>query len=193
MARRPKPEQTEESVTSPAPVPESVPPVTPPSDNSPDVEALNRLQTESQIPSEPPKRRGRPKGSRNAPKPGIGEDVFPPALVRDVLKAPYSLLSNFRGEHWRLTDEEADNMVQTHLALLNKYLPDWIGDNTLLYAVIFQHTLLIVARMHLDARMREEANNADTSGSAPVSGKAGFGKVYPISKGLEDIPPGFRI
>ncbi len=107
--------------------------------------------------SETPRKRGRPKGSKNASKQEqVIVPVLPPAIIKLLITAPYSMIAKKRGEHWNLSEPETESMVQVHMNLANKYLPDWLREHADLYAALSMHAMFIYIRWDIDMKMQRE-------------------------------------
>ena len=136
--------------------------------------------TEAAPPAPAAKRgRGRPVGSTTkshhkakAPAPAEPAPIIDPRILRGLIQAPYAIAARQYGEHWALSDDEADAMVPAHLALAEKYLPKVAKENTALYTVLLLHGMMIVGRVQLQLAIRAEARElqAEREGRlAPVA------------------------
>jgi hypothetical protein len=110
-------------------------------------------------------------------------------MVRDVLVSLYTPLEKRYGEHWRLTEKEADGMVDAHIGLLQEYAPAFMKDHPALSTVIILHSIALVTRYMIHVRLAQEAAEkrdapvsmeASTDGRRnPDSGETRFGKIGP--------------
>jgi len=105
------------------------------------------------------RKRGRPPGSKNRPKEGgfaVAVSTIPPELIKLVVRAPYDMMANRRGEHWRLSEIEVTNMIPAHAALLERYLPSFVKENAALFAVISLHGMALYARIQIEMQLKKE-------------------------------------
>lgn len=159
--------------SDPAPAPE------PTAGDAPDAGRLAELKAEAEAPKAPapappaPGRggarrgAGRPPGSRTktAPAQAVAPRMqLDRGLVRKIIQAPYMLIAKRWGDHWILGDEEAESMVDPHMALAEKYLPAAFKENPALYMVIFMHTMSVLARADAHVRIVAEARRAKQAG-----------------------------
>lgn len=106
--------------------------------------------------------RGRPRGSKTtkaapaATPPPEKPPILPPETVKAIIVAPYRIAANLYGEHWALTDDEADRMIPAHLALAEQYLPGVLKENAALYTVCFLHLLTVFGKVQIHYRLIEE-------------------------------------
>lgn len=146
------------------------------------------------------KRRGRPPGSRShqakprapAAAPVAPAPMISPAALRAIIQAPYALAAAQYGDHWALTDEEADGMAPAHLAVAEEYLPTILQKHAALYTVAFLHLLTIFGKTQIHFRLKAEADrlarekDLETRGPDQATGK-GPGIVM-----VPDGPDAFR-
>jgi len=94
---------------------------------------------------------------------------------------PYEVTARKKGEHWRLTDEEAKNMVPGHMALANKYLPEWLREHVDLYAVLMLHGFAIFVRMEIEMKIQDQKKQViepeKPSVSSTPEGGISYGKI----------------
>lgn len=135
---------------------------------------------------------GRPPGSktrhRTAPAPPQGSEryVMRP-MVQAAIAFPYEMAAARYGPHWILTEQETDRMVDAHLALLNKYLPDYVKEHEALYTVVIMHATAIMVRLSIQQQQAREAQasaaravtETPPDGSNPDPRQAWLGKVGP--------------
>lgn len=112
-----------------------------------------------------PKKRGRPVGSKNRPRDGSVsqaskindiKSLIPKPIAKAVLAAPYAIIATRYGEHWNLSESEAEALIDPHLALAAKYLPDYLKENPELYACLLLHGMIIFAKMEMHYRLKRE-------------------------------------
>ena len=177
-------------------------------DIEPDVEKLDKLkddykQKESEKEPEKvvtpvdettePKRRGRPKGSKNRPKDGTPQQItslVPAGVVKALLKFPYGMVAAKRGKFWALSDAEAESMVEIHLILIQKYLPDYLQEYKELYAALLMHGMIIFARVEIEMKLKAEQEKKpqldkqeNTNVGRPDNfGETRFGKIILTEK-----------
>jgi hypothetical protein len=161
-----KRKQKTKTIETPAPVvPEASP--EPPKEDAPDTAKLESLAQEAEMPkatefpaaSGSPKKRGRPPGSKRTPEQALG---LPRSLVKVVLQAPYALIAKKWGTHWELSDAEAEPMIDPHIALANRYLPDVIKQNPELYTVVLLHGLVVFAKAEAHYKLMRELKRTST-------------------------------
>lgn len=113
----------------------------------------------------------------------VGKDVFILAI-----QLPYDIAAKTRGEHWKLSREEAERAVSIHAEVIAPYIPrSWLKHSPLLNLAVF-HLICISARMMIDERIRGKTeeirftpakesptNDSTPSGTSPSSGPAGTG------------------
>jgi len=145
--------------------------------------------------SDIPRKRGRPKGSKNAKGEVEQTPVLPPAIIKMIVSAPYTLIAKKRGDHWLLSEPELENMVQVHSNLANKYLPEWLKEHADLYAALSMHAMLLFVRIDIDIKIQKEKQEVidkdndlrartgqhigfDDEPSKGVSREERYGKVY---------------
>lgn len=130
--------------------------------------------------------------------------VVSPELMRDVVKLPYDWAARQYGEHWALSDQEADRMTNVHVLAAEKYLGEWFKKWPELYAILLFHTVAIAARVRISQKLIAEQERPKprpapepTSQEPPaherssdLHGPPGLGEVLPAQGGLKRIPPG---
>lgn len=114
------------------------------------------------------------------------EIAIPHTLARAIIAAPYQFAAARWGAHLALTDDELDAMVEPHIALAQRYLPETVRAHAELYTVLLLHSLAIVSRMEMHARLlaKERANKADQGAPAREPdqdrpGETRFGQIRP--------------
>jgi len=128
------------------------------------------------------RKRGRPKGSKNAKTAANLPPVIPEALAISLIKMPYEIYARKQGEHWRLSEFEAQNMLPAHMALANKYLPEMLKEHIDLYAVLLMHGLAIFVRMEIEMKVRAEKAKQNAEPAVSVNedketGDISYGKI----------------
>lgn len=176
---------------------EGKPPETP---DTPDAAKLEGLAAEAEAAAAPPApaappsnvtqlgaapKRGRPPGSRTrnrtrpAPAGGTapagavkpGGLKLPRELVKGVVSLPYAIAAKRLGDHWLLTDGEADSMVDAHVMLAEEYLPDVVKDHPALYTCAFLHLMTIFGKVEIHARLVSEAEKRKGARAQAPTGK----------------------
>lgn len=111
--------------------------------------------------------RGRPPGSRTKNRaslrasPELRSDAsatVTPELMRAAIQIPYALAARRLGEHWIMSDEEADRLVPVHLAVAEQYLPAVIKKHASLYTIALVHLMAVSARAAITLRLKAEAD-----------------------------------
>lgn len=152
------------------------------------------------------KKRGRKPGSKNRPKDGSAgqSEILPKPLVLFIIKTPYDIAAKRYGEHWKLSDEEAERMLPAHMELAAQYLPDWLRENAALYSVIAFHSISITSKMMVELKIRQLQADKDAGNepekqrepkpeTVPDAGSSdnprddGYGKV--VYAETETLPP----
>lgn len=141
------------------------------------VSASNTTGILSESPTEEQKGRktrsdkGRPRGPRGSKRDVDVSQFLPESMVQIVISAPYSLMANRRGEHWRLSDEEVKSMMPVHQAVLQKYLPEYISKHAELYSLFTLHGLAIWMRLEFEQRLKQrDKENAERLGEISTPG-----------------------
>jgi hypothetical protein len=96
---------------------------------------------------------------------GRPADLIPRSVVAAVIKAPYELAARRLGDHWRLTDQEAETMIDPHLAVAGEYLPDWMKQHPALYGVLLLHALAVFGKVELHYKLRRAQAEHDRAGT----------------------------
>lgn len=101
------------------------------------------------------KKIGRPPTSKKAPA-GPAPPIVPRSVALAVIKAPYEYAARKYGDHWRLTDAEAESMADPHLALAQEYLPDAMRQHPALYSVLLLHALTIFGKTEIHYKLKAQ-------------------------------------
>ena len=125
-------------------------------------------QTETTPQIDGPRKRGRPKGSKNKAGNVTGTPVpvsqlIPEEMMIAAIKAPYYLAAMKYGPHWALTDDEAKMMVPSHTALAVKYLPTYVTDNSELITVCLLHGMSLISRVKIEMELKAEKDKLGPS------------------------------
>jgi len=183
--------------------------------DTPNLEDIGKLESEhaSEVAAETPtpdsidsapRKRGRPKGSKNRAggTPAVSQkstddikSLIPRPVAKAILAAPYALVANRYGEHWMLTDVEVEALIDPHLSLAAKYLPDYLKSNPELYACLLLHGMIVFSKMEMHYRLKnEEAERAKlaNTGQTPVKDNAKDNPV-PRKDGLREELSGFGL
>lgn len=114
--------------------------------------------------SEPVKRRGRPKGSKNASTTSKKDESAPIEIVdlidaetvKAVVSFGFDVIATRKGEHWKLSPEEKENVGRLSTRVINKrggeFLKQW-GDEIALSVCV---VMAVGARIQTDKRIAEE-------------------------------------
>jgi len=122
------------------------------------------------------------KAKRGRPK-KVAPPVFdiPADLARVVIQAPYQIAAARYGNHWLLSDREADSMVGAHIKVAIKYMPKQILENSELATVVMLHLMALGARtiLHQEILRQMKEKPPDAEPDQPDSGKNRFGQILP--------------
>lgn len=127
-------------------------------------------------PSAAKRGRGRPVGTGHPKKkPATAaavqpepEPIIPPAILRSVIQAPYALAAAQYGDHWKISDEDADGMIPAHQALAEQYLPAVLKKNTALYTVAFLHLMTVFGKTQIHFALQAELEKKRRESAEPL-------------------------
>ncbi len=105
---------------------------------------------------EPPKRkRGRPR--KEEQKKVDIDFTLPEGFTKPIWDTIFGIVASRRGQHWRLTPEELDNLDRATIAAVNYYIPDLTKHMPL---IVFAGTLTSIVFARLDYEKRQQPAKA---------------------------------
>jgi len=127
-----------------------------------------------ETPSAQPRKRGRPPGSKNAPKQTANvveqpPEIVPPEVLANGVEIIFDIIAKRKGEHWKLDKREKDQIGVYATKVISKWSPLWLakyGDEISLATVL---GMAICTRMLLDARLKLDAQNHEPEAAVDTS------------------------
>lgn len=146
------------------------------------------------------KRKGEPREKpyvSQKPEAVVEAPVISRELMLDVVKLPYDWAASQYGEHWALSDKEAERMTGVHVLAAEKYLGEWLKQYPELFAVLMFHTVAIFARVRLTQKLLAEQEHKEPKGEpkkdergTDLHGSPGLREIHPHEGGPKRVPPG---
>lgn len=158
---------------------------------------------------------GRPPGSKTrnrttragvarpaASEPPAQKSRFSRATIKAAIRLPYAVAAKRYGDHWELSDEEAETMVDDHMAVADEYIGPLVDKHAGLYSLAFLHCMIIFGKADIHFRLKaererreQEANAAarrvDTVPPKPGPGVTSAGPIRSVVRpGPRERPPG---
>lgn len=144
---------------------------------NPDKENPDKVDTDklSKLTEEKPKekrKRGRPRKypvgeepykKKKSEQPKEVFEEIPEELIKAFIGMPYEIIANRYGEHWRLSENEIEQMVGPHQRVINKYLPEFLKKHADLIAIVYLHGVAIGMRYRIQRQIDEEEKKKETT------------------------------
>lgn len=103
----------------------------------------------------------RERRSTKQPEPVQVQEILDPQTMQMILEFPFNYLANRRGEHWKLTKGESEQLGALTNRVAVKYSPEWLsafGDEIALATLL---GLVLLPRMQIDSLEREKAEQLE--------------------------------
>lgn len=85
-----------------------------------------------------------------------GEDIEP------IISSTFSMVATRRGEHWELSDSEADKMADAYARLGQKYLPYLLAEHSVEITAIIVTGTIVLPRLKTDKQLSDDDDEPET-------------------------------
>jgi len=107
-----------------------------------------------------------------------------PEQLKPALTATFNMKAKQRGEHWKLDDDEAEQLAEGWCPVINHYAPHFMREYTELGAAVIISYTVLGPRLAKDAELKKRAEKADED--TDDSGTVRQQRVEDVADALDD-------